>query len=195
MCAWFNTNEKTLGGIANIATTIGVVGGLILIGVGLSQLFATKDAVEVASQQLVLTREAVEASQQSLEESKRALVASTVYTIQRDANDLLTSLFEDKDVSEYLLNFDSSKEYSIETKDKALKKIITLIQFYSTVYNQRRAGAITDMFWKSFAAEFCRFVRIIPVDKYWREKVVKGYYNEEFKNLGSNCLRQNNAGE
>ena len=172
----FQTREKEIAGIAAIATTIGV--------------FLAVFALFLAYCQLKETKKSIGEAKSSINEAKRSLEASTVYTIQKDGRDLFSSLQEDVEVLNYIYRYDKNKQYDDGLLLRAGLKITEIIQYFSSVFNQRRNKVITDLYWDTFAQEICSFIKLEPVSRFWKEKVIKGKYSDDFKAFGNNCLKK-----
>lgn len=165
----FQTREKEIAGIAAIVTTIGVF--LAVFGV----FFAYCQLKE---------------AEESIKEVKRSLEATTVYNIQKDGRELLNSLQKDVEVLNYIYRFDKNKQYDNDLLLRSDLKIMEIVQYFSSVFNQRRNKVITDLYWDTFAEEICRFIKLEPVSRFWKDKVSKGKYSNEFKTFGNNCLKK-----
>jgi hypothetical protein len=71
---------------------------------------------------------------------------------------------------------------------KATPNIILLIQYYTAVFNQRQIGSIPDHLWDAISGEMCQFFRDPPVKRFWKEKVLPGSYDKDFKAFGKRCI-------
>ena len=158
----FQTREKEIASIAAIVTTIGVFFAAFGIFFAYCQL----------------------------KEAKRSLEASTVYNIQKDGRELLNSLQKDVEVLNYIYRYDKNKQYDNDLLLRADLKITEIIQYFSSVFNQRKNKVITDLYWDTFVEEICRFIKKEPVSRFWKDKVIKGKYSNEFKTFGNNCLKK-----
>lgn len=119
--------------------------------------------------------------------ANETLEASRVYEIQRDGRALIDSFEGNPAALDYLLNYDASKTYQLKTLRSATLKIRKIIQFYSSVHNQKVAGIITDRHWPGFLKDICGFLRLQPVKQYWDQHVVAGSFSMEFKDLKKEC--------
>jgi hypothetical protein len=123
-----------------------------------------------------------------LKQANSSLEASTVYELQKDGRDLLKALRENKAVYEYILF--SGKDSTPDEKIAADVDfgVTQLIQYFSSVINQRRSGAITDTYWPTFNREMCGLLTRPTVRKFWEARVQPGSYSEDFKEWGAKCL-------
>lgn len=157
---FFTSNEKVLTGLAAIATVLALV--------------ATVAALVFAGRQIELARKTVE--------------AQTVYQLQKDGRDLLKSLFQnDPPVFDFVFGSGSGNQAVAARSDLALTE---MIQYFSSVMNQRRDGVIGDMYWTTFDAEMCSIIRRPKVAEFWDRKVRKGTYSDDFKKWGDECLKR-----
>jgi hypothetical protein len=124
----------------------------------------------------------------NLEGAKRSLESTTVYNIQKDSRELLVALKNDPSLWNYLTKHDQTAQYTSELLQKADGQITILIQFFSSVYNQRRNKVISDTFWDSLEGEIHGVLNLPPVKTFWQSKVISGQYNQDFKNFGNECI-------
>jgi len=164
--SFFRTYDKEISGVAAIVTAGGVV-------------FAALQFQKTAEQ---------------ITEAKRSLEATTVYQIQKDGRDLLKSLKDDHEVLDYIYHYKKDACYDPKVITRAEAAITGVIQYFTSVFNQRRNRVISDIYWDAFAEEICHFVRQEPVSRFWAEKVNKGTYNNEFKAFGNGCLKKSGGG-
>ena len=113
-----------------------------------------------------------------------------MYNIQKDGRELLNSLQKDVEVLNYIYRYDKNKQYDNDLLLRADLKITEIIQYFSSVFNQRKNKVITDLYWDTFVEEICRFIKKEPVSRFWKDKVIKGKYSNEFKTFGNNCLKK-----
>jgi len=162
MWSFLRTYDKEISSIAAIVTAGGVVFAAL-------QFQKTVDQVR---------------------EAKKSLEATTVYQIQKDGRDLLKSLRDDKEVLYYIYHYKKDACYDLKVISRSELAITEIIQYFSSVFNQRRNGVISDAYWDTFSQEICSFVRQEPVSQFWLEKVNKGTYSNEFKAFGNECLKK-----
>jgi hypothetical protein len=102
-----------------------------------------------ASHQLELTN-------LQLEQAKQALRATTIFNVQRDGRELAASIGADPKLFRFIYDLEKSGETSDDDlRLRARVKIGQLINFYASLYNQYKAGAIDEKFWVSGLADFC----------------------------------------
>ena len=166
LSAFLVAKKEEISTLANLASIVG-----ILLTVG---------ALVFAGYQLQLTNVQLEAG-------KKALEAQTVFNIQGDGRELLRALFEDQDFENYLYTFDSNKTFDDKIVIESNNKIRVLLQFYSTVFNQKRAGAISEKFWGPFGTEICNFARLPAVREYWGKASSASSFSSDFRGLLSKC--------
>ena len=92
---------------------------------------ATVAAVIVGGYALTQTNKQLEATRKQLE-------ASTMYNIQKDGRELMVSTERDAEVWDYLFRYEAAREpYPAELKARADRQLWLIMQFYSSVSNQR----------------------------------------------------------
>jgi hypothetical protein len=160
MCAWLERNANKIQAVGAIATTVGM-------GFAVVALWLTQGQIEIA---------------------RKSIEATTVYSLQSDARELLSDLQSNPEVAEYLGAFEADKDYPPETVKRAQAKLRVLFQFYSAVFNQHQQGALDDEYWNVFAEEICEFVRIEPVKAYWKSRAEPSKFNQAFKDFLSQCV-------
>jgi hypothetical protein len=109
------------------------------------------------------------------------LQATNAYTIQKDARELVTKLQEDQPFREYVLENDPNKHYPESTIDQARRDIGRLLNFYLSVYRQRKAGGISSLLSDSFAKDFCQTVKIPIIWEYWKTQLKDNPEHAELK--------------
>jgi hypothetical protein len=124
----------------------------------------------------------------SLTQTNKQLEATTVYNIQKDGRELRQSIQADAALSDYFFRYNSNEPYPPELKAKADRELAIIMQFYSSITNQRRDESISESFWTDFERDFCNFLHTIPAKQYWDQKVLPGAYDEYFKEVGQRCL-------
>jgi hypothetical protein len=124
----------------------------------------------------------------SLAQTNKQLEATTVYNIQKDGRELLQSIQSDGALSDYLFRYNSAQSYPPELKAKADRELAIIMQFYTSISNQKRNGIISESFWADFERDFCNFLRTPPAKQYWDQKVLPGAYDDYFKEVGQRCL-------
>ena len=123
----------------------------------------------------------------------KSLQASTVYNLQKDARELLTSIRkDDPEVYRYIIhNEKGAGQDEGALYQSAIPSLTLLIQYYSEVFNQRQIGSIPDQLWNSMSVEMCSFFQSPPVKRFWKERVTHGRYDQEFKAFGQKCVESN----
>lgn len=122
-----------------------------------------------------------------LHEASKQIEASTIYQIQKDGRELLGSLNKDSLIFNYIYRYKTGTKYNEVVLSRAERKIVELTQYFSSVFNQKRNGIISDRYWTTFNEEICHFFRIEPVSRFWEDKGKNGYYSDDFKTLIRNC--------
>ena len=157
---WLKDNQPPISAVSSVFTVIGVC--IAIFG------------FIVASKQF--------------EQAARSLRSSTVYNLQKDGRDLLTNIRkEDLEVYRYIIQGQKTKDEEA-LYGRAIPYLALLIQYYSAVFNQHQIGSIPDPMWDSISAEMCAFFKSPPVKRFWKERVVEGRYDKEFKAFGQNCV-------
>lgn len=118
-------------------------------------------------------------------EARRGLEASTVYQLQRDGREILKS--HDVAVRAYVFGV-GARDPTLAARGEPL--ITEMIQYYSSVLNQRRNGVIGDSYWDAFDREMCTNISRSRVKEFWTQKVAKGLYSDDFKRWGEDCLNR-----
>ena len=158
---FFISYEKTLSGIAAIATAAGMLFGLAGIGFAGYQLRETRAALE----------------------------AGTILQLQLAGREVLEKA--DPEILDYIYNNQASKDYPEDVKAKSSLFIVRLLQYYSMVNNQRTNKVISDRYWKPFENEIRRALCTRPIAAFWVEKVMKSdAYSNEFKSLGNRLISE-----
>jgi hypothetical protein len=122
------------------------------------------------------------------EQAVRSLRSSTVYNLQKDGRDLLTNIRkEDPEVYRYIMQGEKTQNEEALYR-RAMPYLTLFIQYYSTVFNQRQIGSIPDPMWDSISAEMCAFFKSPPIKRFWKERVVEGRYDKDFKAFGQKCV-------
>jgi hypothetical protein len=124
----------------------------------------------------------------SITQATKQLEATTVYNIQKDGRELLQSFQADPELSDYFFRYNPNQSYPPELKAKADRELAIIMQFYSSITNQRRDESISEIFWLDFERDFCNFLNAAPAKQYWDQKVLPGAYDEYFKAVGQRCL-------
>lgn len=180
MLTFFDQYKDVFSGISAIATACAVL--LALVGL----LFAYH--------QLKASRDAILEAQKSINVAVKSLEASTIYAIQKDGRELFKSLQKNPQLFNYIYNFREGESYDHDLISRADLKIAEAIQYFSSVFNQRRNAVIPDTYWDTFAQEICSFLQEKPVSRFWLQKAIRGKYSKEFKEFGNSCLNSGNDG-
>ncbi len=154
--------ERWLAIAADVATALGIVVGIIV---------------------LLATRE-------QLKDARKTAESMTVYSIQKDARDMITALRQKKAVFDFITDYNPTNNYPVALRQEADFEIGQLVQFHSAVFNQHRNGVITDRYWSTFEQNIRNFMSFAPVSAYWTNNVLKGGYNEEFKQFGRRIFQR-----
>src|SRR5882724_8004528 len=123
-----------------------------------------------------------------LRQASKQIEASTIYQIQKDGRQLLGSLNQDSSIFNYIYKYKDGTKYNQDVVSRAERKIVELTQYFSSVFNQRRNGIISDPYWTTFNEEICHFFRIRPDTRFWEERGKSGQYSDDFKTLIRSCL-------
>ena len=67
-----------------------------------------------------------------------ALRASTLYQIQKDSRELRNEALRDTDFVSYVEAHDPTVEYDAKTISHAERRVGIILQFYASIFNQRR---------------------------------------------------------
>jgi hypothetical protein len=152
-------NEKSLSGAAALATIAGVILGLGGMGFAVYQIREARLAVE----------------------------ATSIFELQNGGRALLTDA--KPEVISYVFEYDPNITYAPEIQLEAKLFLIKLFQFYTTVFNQRQNGIISDRYWPTFEKEIQRCLKVKPIQKFWTDKVLPSEgYGEKFKHFGNRLI-------
>jgi hypothetical protein len=80
-----------------------------------------------------------------LSQTNKQLEATTLYAIQKDGRELLSQLQGDRELWDFFFNY--KPPYSDEVQKRADREIAVVLQYYSSLSNQRRYGVISDRNW------------------------------------------------
>ena len=140
---------------------------------------------------LLMTYFQLVAANRQIEQAQTALRANTIFTIQKDGRELFQSLTSDPKVYAYV--FDLSKgQADEELKSKARTRVGQLINYYASVYNQYKAEAVDEKFWKTGLYELC-LVLATPLGRsVWQQITTKGAegYQPGFLKEGEACQQK-----
>jgi hypothetical protein len=154
------------------------------IGVGLAAvgLWHTAD-------QLKLTVDQIEQAKVQLEQAKLALRANTIFSIQRDGRELVGSIASDTHMLKLIYDDNNSEPVTDELRLRARIKVGQLINFYASMFNQYRAGAIDERFWRTGHADMCFLLNKTFVRSMWRaiQEHPEGY-QADFLAEGQTCF-------
>jgi hypothetical protein len=121
-----------------------------------------------------------------IQNASKSLEASTVYGLQKEGRDLHAVLFrEHKDAYKSVLGLPATDKVNTDEVDFVAT---SLIQYFSSVVNQHRNGVIGDDYWPAFDREMCSLLRRPSITSFWKTRVERGSYGEDFKQWGSKCL-------
>jgi hypothetical protein len=110
------------------------------------------------------------------------LQATNAYTIQKDARELSASLQDDQQFRDYVLNFDSAKQYHPELIADAQRSIGRLMNFYLGTFRQYKAGGIPKDIAASFGKDFCQVLQNKIIADYWQNHLAYHAELQEMKN-------------
>lgn len=113
-----------------------------------------------------------------LSDGATALKASNAYTIQKDARELLTRIYDSGHIKRLIDGHDAPNVNSLAGKDAFL-----MFNFYLSVYRQQVAGGLSDRFAASFARDFCGFQKTKPIEQMWDLMVAGGMLSGEHVNM------------
>jgi hypothetical protein len=82
-----------------------------------------------------------------IDDARKAVEAQTVYSMQKDARELIENVRKNPAVFEYIFKHEDGKTYAPEVVKDAEFEILKLIQFYSAIFNQHRNGVISETYW------------------------------------------------
>jgi len=106
--------------------------------------------------------------------ANRTLQATNAYNIQKDARELTVALQNDPAFRDYILQFDSTKNYSESVRADAQRGLGRLFNFYLSVFRQYNAGGISSKMAASFGSDFCDAIKSQPViAEYWNTRFLK----------------------
>lgn len=91
-----------------------------------------------------------------LGDAKRQLEAATIFSIQTEGRNLLKELQTDPALYKYMLNPAEHASLSPEDKKKGNVYVARILQYFSTIAIQKRAGNISEAFWPAFEEEICQ---------------------------------------
>jgi hypothetical protein len=128
-----------------------------------------------------------------LRQANKSLEASTVHALQRDGHEMLKTLREKPEVYRFIFASAPGEKPDPKIAADVHLAITELVQYFSSVMNQRRNGVISDAYWPSFDREMCLTLHRPAVRAFWEEKVVAGAYSDDFKQWGGECLQRNTS--
>jgi hypothetical protein len=115
------------------------------------------------------------------------LEAAAIYTMQKDARELVEKSRQNPAFVDYVLEYDPAKPYSDDTKKAAGRQIGIVVQFYSSIFNQHKFGVTSKEAWQVALDDMCRFIGSEPVRTFWTERLAPKY-PEDFRTEANQCL-------
>jgi hypothetical protein len=114
-----------------------------------------------------------------LRQAQIALKAGNMYTIQKDARELIQRMMENPSFFDFIRNHDPKKKYTQKTKDEANRCLGVIFNFYLAVFRQYETKGISTAFAQSMGSDFLKFFSIGPVQAYYnRQREAKAYDDE-----------------
>ena len=126
----------------------------------------------------------------AIRENRDAIEAQTVYQIQADGRELVSSLSSDPELFEVFFNQLPVQGVDSEVISRSNPFLTEVMQYYSSVHFQHDAGNFPEDLWQGFRAEFCRFLSIPIVKRFWNDRVVNGAYSDIFVESGNDCISE-----
>jgi hypothetical protein len=107
--------------------------------------------------------------------AKKQLESTIVYTMQKDGRELISSIRDNYLVYEYIFSANlpsvifSPNVTPVEpaTEVTARSRIVTIFQYYSALYQQRRAKIISRRIWNIMRKEMAAFLKRPAVRSVW----------------------------
>jgi hypothetical protein len=92
-------------------------------------------------------------------EAKKLIYGSTIFQINKEARELVTSMHSDPTVASIVFGSgsDEAKDYPPEAMQKAGNMIWTMIQFYETIHEQHQIGILPPGTWAKHNSSICQF--------------------------------------
>jgi len=137
---------------------------------------------------LCLTVNQLATATAQLDQAKEALRANTIFAVQKDGRDLIGSIAADGKVFRLIFDLDKGAGADDETRLRATIRVGQLINYYASMYNQFKTGAIDQRFWKTGLAELCVVLKTPFGASMWRQinKEPEGYQSG-FLAEGNTC--------
>jgi hypothetical protein len=156
----FRKFEKEITVLANIATSISAIAAVVALAGLAYQIYDARKSVE----------------------------AQLVYSLQKDGREIIENVRKNAEVFEYIFRHADRKTYEARVVADAEFEMMKIIQFYSSLFNQRRNGVISDRYWQSFSREIESFIRRQPVAVFWDARIRNSDFSEEFRAFGNAFL-------
>lgn len=108
--------------------------------------------------------------------------SALLYKIQSDGREVLkVATGTDSYMSCVHFNTQCTKD---EYKE-AQNGIRFILQFYSSIHNQNKTGALENKYWKIFKEELCNYYKIKAVTNFWSD--YGNSYSDSFKEVIKSC--------
>lgn len=121
-----------------------------------------------------------------ISESNENEIASLVYTIQEDGRGILEKAMGNSAFVDCVL---AGSQCEQAESLQAELEVRGIIQFYSSVLNQKEIGALPDEFWDVWHAELCDFLGNPFVASYWKSHKDALGYSDALRREVSECAR------
>lgn len=95
-----------------------------------------------------------------LSQTKSQLEAAVIFAIQDEARDLRDELGKDQDLHGFVVGTRNIDQISDATKLRGNMYIGKILQYYSSIILQRRAGVISDDYWPLLLEDLCGAMRL-----------------------------------
>jgi len=109
-----------------------------------------------------------------LKRTEETLRAANTYAVQQDARDIVDALISDEIFAAFVGGTGDPAD-----KDRAIKKLWKMQNFYLSVYRQSKAGGLSESFTNSFRNDFCNFVVRPPVAAAWADMTAAGQLSKD----------------
>lgn len=112
--------------------------------------------------------------------------AKLIYAIQKDGNALLRELSNDHSFKKCIILSENCNDVE---SNEAQNGVRIVLQFYSSVNNQRELGQLLPKYWEIWSRETCAFARHQIVRSYWNNLKNKDGYGVSFTKEMDQCVK------
>lgn len=110
--------------------------------------------------------------------------ADLVYSIQKDGRGVLQAAFDNDDFVKCVVSNETCQPAETSRSEGSIRYIL---QFYSSVRNQKELGTLPESYWAVWGNELCGFARLGAVRTYWARAGGQPGYGEAFRAEVEKC--------